>query len=103
MLKVRKPGGEEIPFVQGKEQCLHFAGAAVKRYPKPKLRGILKGHEQDRIDVKKEANLNPLTDYILFFHDYKELKNIYISIRFNGYCEFDPRSCLDSFGEKTVK
>ena len=31
------------------------------------------------------ANLNPLTDYILFFHNYKELKNIYISIRFNGY------------------
>ena len=30
-LKVRKKGGEEIPLVQGKEQRLHFAGAAVKR------------------------------------------------------------------------
>ena len=38
MLKVRKGGGEEIPLVQGKEQHLHFAGAAVKRYTTPKVR-----------------------------------------------------------------
>ena len=31
-------GGEEIPLDQGKEQQLHFAGAAVKRYPTPKVR-----------------------------------------------------------------
>ena len=37
-LKVRKGGGEEIPLVQGKEQWLRFAGAAVKRYPTPKVR-----------------------------------------------------------------
>ena len=37
-MKVRKGGGEEIPFVQGKEQRLHFAGAAVKRDPTSKLR-----------------------------------------------------------------
>ena len=37
-LKVRKGGGEEIPPVQGKEQWLCFAGAAVKRYPTPKVR-----------------------------------------------------------------
>ena len=37
-LKIRKGGGEEIPLVQGKEQRLRFAGAAVKRYPKPKVR-----------------------------------------------------------------
>ena len=37
-LKVRKAGGEEIPLVQGKEQQLRFAGAAVKRYPTPKVR-----------------------------------------------------------------
>ena len=36
-MKVRKGGGEEIPFVQGKEQQLCFAGAAVKRYPTPKV------------------------------------------------------------------
>ena len=37
-MKVRKGGGEEIPLVQGKEQRLSFAGAAVKRYPTPKVR-----------------------------------------------------------------
>ena len=29
--KVRRGGGEEIPLVQGKEQRLRSAGAAVKR------------------------------------------------------------------------
>ena len=38
MLKIRKGGGEEITLVQGKEQWLRFAGAAVKRYPKSKVR-----------------------------------------------------------------
>ena len=37
-MKVRKGGSEEIPLIQGKEQWLHFAGAAVKRYPMPKVR-----------------------------------------------------------------
>ena len=37
-LKVRMGGGEEIPLVQGKEQWLHFAGAAMKRYPTTKVR-----------------------------------------------------------------
>ena len=36
--KVRRGGSEEIPPVQGKEQWLHFAGAAVKRYPTSKVR-----------------------------------------------------------------
>ena len=34
----RRGGGEEIPLVQGKEQWLHFAGAAVKRYLMSKVR-----------------------------------------------------------------
>ena len=38
MFKVRRGGSEEIPLVQGKEQWLCFAGAAVKRYPMPKVR-----------------------------------------------------------------
>ena len=38
MFKVRNGSGEEIPLVQGKEQRLRFAGAAVKRYPMPKVR-----------------------------------------------------------------
>ena len=37
-MKVRKGCGKEIHFVQGKEQWLRFAGAAVKRNPKSKLR-----------------------------------------------------------------
>ena len=31
---------EEIPLIQGKEQWLCFAGAAVKRYSMPKVREI---------------------------------------------------------------
>ena len=38
MFKVRRGGGEEIPLIQGKEQQLHFAGAAVKKYPMTKVR-----------------------------------------------------------------
>ena len=36
--KVRRGGLEEITLVQGKEQQLCFAGAAVKRYPTSKVR-----------------------------------------------------------------
>ena len=52
-MKVRKGGGgEEIPLVQGKEQWLCFAGAAVKRYPTPKVRetqvtvGVARGQQR---------------------------------------------------------
>ena len=38
MFKVRRGGGREIPLVQSKEQWLHFAGAAVKRYPMSRVR-----------------------------------------------------------------
>ena len=38
MFKVRRGGHEEIPLIQGKEQQLHFAGAAMKRYPTSKVR-----------------------------------------------------------------
>ena len=36
--KVSSGGSEEIYLVQGKEQWLCFAGPAVKRYPKSKVR-----------------------------------------------------------------
>ena len=36
--KVRRGGCEEIPLLQGKEQRLRFAGAAMKRYPTSKVR-----------------------------------------------------------------
>ena len=38
MFKVRRGSGEEIPLIQGKEQRLPLAGAAMKRYPTPKVR-----------------------------------------------------------------
>ena len=52
-MKVRKGGCEVISFFQGKEQWTHFAGAAVKRYPTPKVRetqvkkvGVARGHQR---------------------------------------------------------
>ena len=36
--KVRRGSGEEIPLIQGREQWLCFAGAAVKRVPMSKVR-----------------------------------------------------------------
>ena len=52
-MKVRKGSSEEIPLIQGREQWLHFAGAAVKRYPTPKVRetqvkmvGVARGHQR---------------------------------------------------------
>ena len=38
MFKLRRGDHEEIPLIQGKEQRLHFAGAAVKRYPSSEVR-----------------------------------------------------------------
>ena len=36
-LKIRKGSGKELPLVQGKEQRMRFAGAAMKTYPTPKV------------------------------------------------------------------
>ena len=36
--KVRRDSHEEIPLIQGKDQWLRFAGAAVKRYPTSKVK-----------------------------------------------------------------
>ena len=53
MFKVRRGGREEIPLVQGKEQWLHFAGAAIKRYyiyqgkrNPSKTVGVARGHQR---------------------------------------------------------
>ena len=53
MLKGRKGSSEEITLIQDKEQRLRFAGAAVKRYPTPKVRetqvkmvGVARGHQR---------------------------------------------------------
>ena len=51
-MKVRKGGDEEIPLIQGKEQRLRFAEAAVKRYPAQgkrnpsKMVGVARGHQR---------------------------------------------------------
>ena len=37
MFKVGRGSSEETSLVQGKEQPLHFAGAAMKRYPTSKV------------------------------------------------------------------
>ena len=37
-MNVKNGGGKEIPLIQGKEQRLHFAEAAVKRYLTSKVR-----------------------------------------------------------------
>ena len=37
-VQAQEGGHEEIHFIQGKEQQLRFAGAAVKRYPTSKVR-----------------------------------------------------------------
>ena len=38
MLRVRRGSSKEVPLIQGKQQQLHFAGTAMKRYPMPKVR-----------------------------------------------------------------
>ena len=52
-MKVRNGGGKEIRLIQGKEQRLCFAGAAVKRYPHvqgkrnpSKMVGVARGHQR---------------------------------------------------------
>ena len=52
-MKVRNRDGKEIPLLQGKEQWLCFAGAAMKRYPHTqgkrnpsKMVGVARGHQR---------------------------------------------------------
>ena len=52
-MKVRKGSSEEIPLIQGKEQRLCFAEAAVKRYPHiqgkrntSKIISVARGHQK---------------------------------------------------------
>ena len=59
MLKVRKGGGEEITLVQDKEQRLHFAGAAVKTYPTPKVRETHHKHGMLKLKLVKPLDSFP--------------------------------------------
>ena len=73
MLKVRKGGSEEIPLVQGKEQWLCFAGAAMKRYPMPKVR------ETQALAYISEKNIDQL--YRILFRTVFSLK-FFFNLRF---------------------
>ena len=63
MSKVRSGRHEELPHVQGKEQQMHFAGAAMKRFPTSKVRetqvrmvGTERGHQRaDRLKPQSQA------------------------------------------------
>ena len=64
MLKVRNGSGKEIPLIQGKEQWLCFAGAAVKRYPHAqgkrnpsKMVSVARGHQRE--DTLKPYSQKP--------------------------------------------
>ena len=68
-MKFRKGDGEEIPLIQGKEQRLHFAGAAVKRHPTQgkrnpsKMVGVARGHQ--RADtMKPESQKTSQSDHM---------------------------------------
>ena len=63
-MKVRKGDGEDIPLVQGKEQCLSFAGPAVKRYPMPEGKGSgrkVQPHIQGAVAVQAQEGLEELS------------------------------------------
>ena len=61
---LRRGSREEISLVQGKEQRLRCAGAAVKRYPMSKVRenpskmvGVTRGHQRaDRMKTTITEN-----------------------------------------------
>ena len=57
-VQVRRGSCEEIPLVQGKEQWLRFAGAAVKRYPTSKVK-----ETQVRRSVLREASEGRYTNH----------------------------------------
>ena len=56
MFKVRRGGSEEIPLVQDKEKWLHFAGAAMKRYPMFKVRETLVRQHAQREGIREQTD-----------------------------------------------
>ena len=68
-MKFRKGDGEEIPLIQGKEQQLCFAGAAMKRYPHvqgkrnpSKMVGVARGHQRaDTLNHNHRKLVNLIT------------------------------------------
>ena len=60
-MKVSKGSSEEISLIQGKEQRLRFAGAAVERYPMPKVRETQV--ESGSKDLRLESNRQSVFNY----------------------------------------
>ena len=58
MLKVRNGGSKDISLIQGKEQRLCFAGAAVKRYPTFKVRETQDGRCCERASEGRHTENN---------------------------------------------
>ena len=56
MFKVRRGSGEEITLTQGKEQQLHFAGAAMKRHLTSKVRETQVRRQAFREGIKGQAH-----------------------------------------------
>ena len=67
MSKVRSWDWKEIPNVQGKEQWLHFAGAAVKRYPTSKVRETQVRRQAMREGIRGQTDWN---------HNHRKLVNL---------------------------
>ena len=63
---VRRGYGEEIALVQGKEKRQHFAGAALKRYPTPKVRETQVRWQMLREGIKGQTHGN---------HNHRKLVN----------------------------
>ena len=49
---------EEIPHTQGQQQWLHFAGAAMKRYPMFKVRETLVRQQAQREGIREQTDWN---------------------------------------------
>ena len=58
MFQVRRGGSEEIPLVQGKEQPLRFAGAAVKRYPTSRVKETPVRRQALREGIRRQTDGN---------------------------------------------
>ena len=56
MSEGRSGGQEELPCILGKEQLLHFAGAAVKRYSTSKVRETQIGWQALREGIRGQTD-----------------------------------------------
>ena len=54
--KLRSGSHEEIPFIQRKEQRLHFAEAAMKRYPTSKVRETQVRRQMLREGIREQTH-----------------------------------------------